>query len=228
MIKQVKIIFSSIFIASYKLINLNFNSFKSIIFLSKVHLKKQNKFSLNLAYIDRCIIAIDGAYNYISIKGYLFKTKINICGDNNKIIIHSNVKLNNSTIVLRGNDCKIEIGEGSTFGSIQIVCMGKLNYIKIGENCMFAENIDIWATDSHPIYNFKNELVNPSKPIIIGNSVWVGSKSTILKGVKVGSGSIIGMSSVVTKHIEPMTLNVGNPIRCIKTDIRWEREFITS
>jgi acetyltransferase-like isoleucine patch superfamily enzyme len=106
--------------------------------------------------------------------------------------------------------------------------MGLNNYIKIGENCMFAENIELWASDSHPIYNIDNILINPSKPINIGNSVWVGSKSTILKGVSIGSGSIVGMSSVVTKNIEPGTINVGNPIRCIKTNIHWEREFITT
>jgi acetyltransferase-like isoleucine patch superfamily enzyme len=90
---------------------------------------------------------------------------------------------------------------------------------------MFAENIDLWATDSHPIFNIDNKLINPSKPISIGDFVWIVSKCTILKGVTIGNGSIIGMSSTVTKNIESSTLNVGNPIRCIKTDIRWKREF---
>jgi acetyltransferase-like isoleucine patch superfamily enzyme len=68
-------------------------------------------------------------------------------------------------------------------------------------------------------------LINPSKPISIGDFVWIGAKCSILKGVTIGSGSIVGMSSIVTKNIEAATLNVGNPLRCIKTSVRWEREF---
>ena len=136
------------------------------------------------------------------------------------------MKLNRSTLVLRGNNCKIEIGEGSTFGGIYMVCMGQNNFIKIGKECMFAENIDIWATDSHPIYDTDNVLINPSKPIVIGNHVWVGAKSSILKGVQIDGGAVIGMSSIVTKNVNAFTLNVGNPLRCIKQNVKWNREFI--
>ena len=184
-----------------------------------------NLLNLNYAFIERSSIIVEGIYNEIAIHGYISNTKINIWGNNNQIIIHPHVKLNNSTLVLRGDNCKIEIGIGSTFGSIYMVCMGKNNFIKVGENCMFAEDIDLWATDSHPIYNSLNEFINPSKPIEIGDFVWIGAKSSILKGVTIGSGSVVGMSSIVTKNIAAATLNVGNPLRCIKSDIRWEREF---
>jgi acetyltransferase-like isoleucine patch superfamily enzyme len=224
--KTVKKTFSALFIILCKLWGCDFNFNKTLIFLSKLSVKKTNRLNLNDASIEKSSIVVDGNYNQIVIQGFLSNTKIQIWGNNNQIIINPSVNFNNSTIVLRGNNCKIEIGFGSTFGSIYMVCMGENNSIKIGDNCMFAENIDLWATDSHPIYNNQNELVNPSKPIIIGDFVWVGSKSSILKGVTIGSGSIIGMSSIVTKDIAPATLNVGNPLRCIKTNIRWEREFI--
>lgn len=226
--KEIKKIFSILFIIILKLRRCNLICNETTIFLSKLSVKKTNRLILNNALIGRSSILIEGMTNQISIYGSVTNTKINIWGNNNQIIIHPNVKLNNSTIVLRGENCKIEIGDGSTFGSIYMVCMGINNFIKVGENCMFAENIDLWATDSHPIYNNDNELINPSKPIIIGNYVWVGAKSSILKGVSIGNGSIVGMSSIVTKNIEKATLNVGNPLRCIKTNIRWDREFIKS
>jgi acetyltransferase-like isoleucine patch superfamily enzyme len=199
---------------------------KSILFLSKFQIEKLNDLQIIGATLGKCIVQIQGKNNELLIFGEIHNSKINIWGDNNQIIISPKVKLNNATIVLRGTNCIIEIGEGTTFGGIYMVCMGKNNYIKIGKECMFADGIDIWATDSHPIYDEDNFLINPSKPIIIGNNVWIGAKSSILKGVLIEDGAVIGMSSIVTKNVASFTLNVGNPLRCVKTNVNWEREFI--
>ena len=55
------------------------------------------------------------------------------------------------------------------------------------------------------------------KGIEIGNDVWIGANVCILDGVKIGNGAVIGASSVVSKDIDPYTINVGNPIQCIKS-----------
>jgi len=224
--KLIKKLFSVTFLTLCKLLGSNFTSNNTSVFLSKFVVKTRNILSLENACIEASSILIEGFSSEVVIHGALSNTKISVWGNNNQIIIHPNAKFNNSTIVLRGNNCKIEIGKGTTFGCVYMVCMGENNYIRVGENSMFAENIDIWATDSHPIYNRDNELINPSKPITIGDFVWVGAKCSILKGITIGNGAIVGMSSIVTKNIDPATLNVGNPLRCIKTDIRWEREFL--
>ena len=54
-------------------------------------------------------------------------------------------------------------------------------------------------------------------PITIENDVWIGARVTILKGVNVGEGAVIGAASVVTKNILPYTINVGSPAKPIKT-----------
>ena len=223
-----KKIFSVLFLFTLKGKGIKFNIRRTTVFLSKFNITNSNRLKLSYAFVERSSISTEGSSNHICISGSITNSKISIWGNNNQIILHPNVKLNNSTIVLRGNNCKIEIGNGSTFGSIYMVCMGKKNSIKIGKNCMFSENIDLWATDSHPIYNIYNKLINPSKPIVIGDFVWVGAKSSILKGVSIGNGSIVGMSSIVTKNVDAATLNVGNPLRVIKTNIRWDREFTKS
>jgi acetyltransferase-like isoleucine patch superfamily enzyme len=62
-----------------------------------------------------------------------------------------------------------------------------------------------------------------SKPICIGENVWIGSGVMILKGVNIGPGAIIGARSVVTKDIPAFTIAVGNPARIIKNRLTGER-----
>lgn len=54
------------------------------------------------------------------------------------------------------------------------------------------------------------------KGIVIEDDVWIGANVTILDGVKIGSGSIVGAGSVVTKDIPPRSIAVGNPARVIR------------
>ena len=55
-----------------------------------------------------------------------------------------------------------------------------------------------------------------SKDITIEEDVWIGSSSVIMAGVTIGKGSIIGAGSIVTKDVEPYTINVGSPCKKIK------------
>jgi acetyltransferase-like isoleucine patch superfamily enzyme len=54
------------------------------------------------------------------------------------------------------------------------------------------------------------------RDIVIEDDVWIGFNATILRGVRIGKGAIIGACSLVTKDVEPWTINVGNPLQCIK------------
>ena len=53
-------------------------------------------------------------------------------------------------------------------------------------------------------------------PIVIGDNVWIGEYSAILKGVTIGEGSIVASHSVVTKDVPPYTIVAGNPARIVK------------
>lgn len=183
---------------------------------------------INDSYMSRLKILLEGENNQIINKGStLIRGELRVHGNNNTILIKQDCNLANIRIVVRGNNCRVVIGNDVTCGSAYIACMGVANEVIIGDDCMLAENIDIWATDSHAIYDYNQNIINPSKSIYIGNHVWIGKGSSILKGVTIGDGAIIGMKSMVTKDIARNSLNVGAPTKTIKTDIHWKREFIT-
>jgi virginiamycin A acetyltransferase len=64
---------------------------------------------------------------------------------------------------------------------------------------------------------FGEELKPTSKgKIIVGSDVWIGTRSTILSGVTIGHGAIVGAESVVTEDVEPYSVVGGSPARHIK------------
>lgn len=93
--------------------------------------------------------------------------------------------------------------------------------VTIGDNCAISDNVQILDSDFHTIA-YKSKTVEKSKPIHIGNHVWIGRSSIILKGVSIGDGAIIGAGSMVTRSIPPGCLAVGNPARVIKDNIDWK------
>lgn len=94
---------------------------------------------------------------------------------------------------------------------------------------MFSNKIIIRTSDSHPIYDIEsNKRINPAKNIHIGNHVWIAPQSTIMKGVNIGDGAIIGSHTLVTKDVNNNSLVVGYPAREVKSKINWTREDIIS
>lgn len=77
-----------------------------------------------------------------------------------------------------------------------------------------------WETEAPPL----SEL--PLKgDTVVGNDVWIGQNATILPGVHIGDGAIIGANSVVAGNIEPYTIAVGDPARPIRR--RFDEELIS-
>jgi virginiamycin A acetyltransferase len=102
-------------------------------------------------------------------------------------------------------------------------------YCSIGRDCNFflhANHRPDWITTSSQllgpvtpeIASMHMEMGHPSckGDITIGNDVWIGAKSTIMSGVKIGHGAVIGSGSVVAKDVPPYAIVVGNPAKIIK------------
>ncbi len=86
--------------------------------------------------------------------------------------------------------------------------------IEIGDGSLIGHNTTI-ATLNHDFNPAKRQNLTP-RPVKIGKNVWIGSDCTILPGVEIGDGAIIGAGSIVTKSIPANTIAVGNPARVIK------------
>jgi acetyltransferase-like isoleucine patch superfamily enzyme len=114
-------------------------------------------------------------------------------------------------------NAKLSVGNNCGFSGTSIFAS---KGIEIGDYCNFGGNTSIWDTDFHPLEFQSRRIHDKSKinnsPIIIGNDVFVGANSIILKGVKIGDRVIIGAGSVVTKNIPADEIWAGNPAKYIK------------
>ncbi|MDE6586778.1 MAG: sugar O-acetyltransferase [Paramuribaculum sp.] len=86
--------------------------------------------------------------------------------------------------------------------------------IEIGDGVFIGPKCNL-ITINHDL-NPDNRSATYGRSIVIEDKVWIGINSTILPGVKIGYGSIVGAQSVVTKDVPPMTVVAGNPARIIK------------
>ncbi|PQA77836.1 DapH/DapD/GlmU-related protein [Rhodoferax sp. TS-BS-61-7] len=93
--------------------------------------------------------------------------------------------------------------------------------VKIGHRCLIGANVTISDSDFHPSRSKErryttNQDAIASSPVEIGDNVFIGANSIILKGVTIGENSVIGAGSVVTKSIPSNCVVAGNPARVIK------------
>lgn len=134
-------------------------------------------------------------------------------GDNVKIsgkpdIVFSNKLCSNPTLI---------IGDNTFIGNA--TCFTIAQRVEIGSNCFLASDVSITDNDGHPLDYMKRRNNLPpdsSKPVLIGNDVWIGRKAMIMKGVTIGDRSIVGAGAIVTKNVLPDTVVGGNPAQVIK------------
>jgi acetyltransferase-like isoleucine patch superfamily enzyme len=104
--------------------------------------------------------------------------------------------------------------------------------VEIGSNCLISWNVGIADSDFHPIEpalrlqdslalapylpGRPNRPVIGTKPVIIGDNVWIGMHALILKGVTIGDNSVVAGGAIVTRPVPANVVVAGNPARIIK------------
>ena len=118
------------------------------------------------------------------------------------------------------------VGNKTSFYKTEISTYDNGSEVEIGEDCMFGFDTIIYNTDGHSIFQNGN-LINKADKLVIGDHVWCGWGSTILKNSYIPSGCIVGKSAVVAKKFEKENVVIaGNPAKIIKENICWDRKSV--
>ena len=195
----------------------------------------------------RSKVTVEGQGNVLELgKTRLHHVRITIEGDRNLVRFHPTCKLVNTSFRLLGNDLRVELGERvkisrwgefllmgddasirighhSTVESARFIAHGGTD-LEVGPDCMFAYDVEVRTSDSHSILDARTgERINPDKSVRIGEHVWFGARSVVLKGVSVGDQSIIATGSIITEDVGSGVLVGGVPARQIKDGVTWDR-----
>lgn len=148
--------------------------------------------------------------------------------DKKQIVLGKNVRLSGWLTIL--NNGQITIGDYTLLGARSVI--QAWDRVEIGSYTMISPDAWIQDNNSHSIYamdrykdiigskDFNDVGVDNtnaiSKPIKIGNHVWIGRRTIILKGVTIGNRSIVAAGAVVTKDVPSDAIVAGNPAKIVK------------
>ncbi len=137
----------------------------------------------------------------------------------------------NSTLDLQGSvdigygsdieifpNAKLLIGAGSKTNIGATIICGE--QIEIGKNTMLGRHITI--RDNNGSHYMNRQGYKNTRPVIIGDKVWLTEQCTVMPGVKIGDGAIIGALSLVIRNVPAHCLASGHPAEVIDEDILWK------
>lgn len=154
--------------------------------------------------MHRIVNLITDVYRYLHPVKFAFKGK--------NVIIGSNCTFNSPKMIEIGNN--VAIGSNVTLLSIY-------KKIIIKDNVIMAHNITMVSGDHNiskigvPIINNHIKEEKDDADIIVEEDVWIGANVTILKGVTIGRGSVIGACALLIKNVLPYTIVGGVPAKVI-------------
>lgn len=123
-----------------------------------------------------------------------------------------------SKLSVRGN-LKLGAGFNMTAEST-IVCAKEITF---GDDCLLAWDVLVMDTDEHPLFDKDNERINPDRPIVVGNHVWIGCKCVLLKGAEVPNDTVLAAGTLLKSAFAGENQVIGgNPPSILKRDVRWE------
>ena len=95
--------------------------------------------------------------------------------------------------------------------------------IRFGNDCLLSWDILVMDTDEHPLYDKEHKRINPDKPIIVGNHVWIGCKCVLLKGAEIPDNTVLAAGTLLTSAFSGEQQVIGgNPPSILKRDVHWE------
>jgi len=175
-----------------------------------ISMYKQNKTTLRYIlsrYINGFVfysLLQTGKIPFHSVRNFIYRHFYKVNMEKN-VIIYSGVEMRSPH--------RLTVGKGYIIGHCSI--LDARNFIEIGQNVNFSSGVWLW-TEQH---NYNDPYFGCESPkekkIIIHDRVWLGPRVIVLPGCTIGEGAVVGAGAIVTKNIEPFSINVGIPAKKI-------------
>lgn len=142
-------------------------------------------------------------------------------GKGARLIAGRGVRISPHCVIRVGGSGLLSLGTRTVIGPYTRIMAA--TQVRIGARCLISWNCSIFDSIGHRMWLAGQDEAEIEGPITIGDDVWIGPYTIIMKGVEIGSNSIIGAGSVVRRSLPPNSLAYGNPARRVGQVARWER-----
>lgn len=194
---------------------------------SNIHLSgSSHTIRWNDARLHRCRVTVSGSNNVLEIGpgAMLWNVHIQLTGTNLICRIGARTRVRGGTLIVTDQHSRLEIGDMTTMTGPMLVAQGGCS-VTLGQDCMVAYGSDIRCSDGHSVIDrATGESLNPAADVRIGNHVWIGIHSQILKGITIADHAIVAARSVVTRPVPGGTIVAGNPAKAIRDGVTWDRQ----
>ena len=205
---------------------------------NKIRGKQGNRLEAPGALLHHCRIRLCGTNNEIVIEDLsrLQHCRIYIKGNHNRIHIGREVCLTHTELWIEDDHNELTLGEhtstdGKPEAPVHLAVIEGTRMV-LGKDCMLSSGIEMRTGDSHSIVLAGTEgeeivRINPSKDVVLGDHIWVGTRAMVLKGSRIPDDSIVGAASLVTGSFEEAGCALaGNPAKVVREGVSWKRERI--
>jgi acetyltransferase-like isoleucine patch superfamily enzyme len=138
--------------------------------------------------------------------------------DGAELTINGAVTLASRSTIQLQKGAKLDIGKAYINHESTVIIGGNTT---IGEGILISRGVKIFDSDFHKVLDEDGNQTNSTKPMRIGDHVWIGLGAIILRGSQIGDGAVISAGSVVMGKIKAGTNAIGNPARSY-SNIQWE------
>ena len=142
-----------------------------------------------------------------------YRSSILRMDDNSELLVENEFNIYYGADIIIFENAKLQLGNSFINSDCKIRCHKS---ITIGDNCAISHDVTIMDGDGHMTDGIQN-----SQPIIIEDNVWIGTRVTVLKGVRIGQGAIIAAGSIVNKDVPASVMVAGIPAKIIKENVSW-------
>lgn len=192
-----------------------------------LHISRRNRLSAEGVKIRSSEIKIDGTNCHASIgEGtYILDSKIEVQGTGCRLIIGKNARIRHAHLLIQDAGTWLEIGENTTMTGARFLVAGDRKGVTIGEDCMIGAGVAVRNSDMHSVVDVASgERLNHDQSVIIGDHVWIGEFSQIMKGAEIGEDCVIGANSLVLGRFDGRgRIYAGNPAREKRSGVTWKR-----
>jgi acetyltransferase-like isoleucine patch superfamily enzyme len=189
--------------------------------------------------------ALENGNRFCGAPPVMDRSTVRFAGKNNVLFCEEGVRLSGTTIDFNGDNAVVYLcrsrhpyklsvninhdnvlyfGRDNYINQVLHVILSEQKHVFVGNGGLFSLGIWIRTADPHLIYDENTlERINPSQSVYIGDHVWIGQSTLILKGTRIDSGSILGgMSVVAGKRLASNASYGGDPCRLLRRGVFWE------